>query len=196
MQPNPVPLQEVLSSMDQRRFSLQQITSPEELEKKLAKDPNFTPIVRIFDLRAVAERKKTVQKEKAAAARQKKQQQRIETSTHKGDPHEVTLTWSTTPHDMSHKLTKATKFLLKKGSGAKVRVIIQTKAGKKFESGTPQEKDNFIKTVEEQVTGRKVDDAAEDSASTDDETRIRRNGEVTWEGGVVKARAEVEFVAV
>ncbi|CAO1629649.1 unnamed protein product [Sympodiomycopsis kandeliae] len=205
LEPEPVSPQSILSKIDRRRYNLSQVTSEEELYKNRIRDPNFTPIVKLIDKQVETDKRK-----------QKKAEAKKPSEIYKGAPFEVQLTWQTTQHDLGHKFKQAKKFLNKKGPGAKVKVSIVTKSGKKWTSGDQSEKDAFVQQVEncvlegqereasaaeegEEAKGASSSSSAKSSKSESlegsDSVKIRRNGDITWEGGTVKVKADIEYIA-
>lgn len=104
----PASLHSLLSQLDRTRYSL-----------ILADASHSPPICRILDKKAVyakAQAKKGKAKDKAAG----------EGSVASGPAKEVQLSWSTSPHDLAHKLGKARELLEKRG---KVNVVLVGKKG-------------------------------------------------------------------
>ncbi len=103
----PAQLADLLAALDRTRFSLQLV------------DPSHEPpIVRIIDKKA--------QYTKEKALKQKSKDKEAESKGGSGPAKEVQISYSTTKHDLGHKLTKAKELLDKRG---KVNVILVSKKG-------------------------------------------------------------------
>lgn len=192
LDPNPVALDSILKNVDRARFHIVQVTPMSEVRSKTRTDADFTPIVRYYDRKVETEkRKKTKEGAKAAAKK----------NAIAAEPFVIQLTWQTTEHDLGHKVKQAKKFAAKKGVGSKIKISVNTKKGKKYDSGTQEEKEAFVGLIHRQMVGEgggvasaAGEEAEASSSSSDGETNLKRNGEVVWEGGAVKYRAEVEYI--
>ncbi|PWN88237.1 hypothetical protein FA10DRAFT_303221 [Acaromyces ingoldii] len=102
-------------------------------------------------------------------------------------PKEVQLTWSSTPHDISHKLSSMVeKHLQRRGPGAKCTVVISSKKGKGRDGGAnATQKAEIIKSVEDIV-------CAEESWS--EISHARRRKDVEWQRNGSAALIHFEVV--
>jgi hypothetical protein len=129
---------------------------------------------------------------------------------------EIQLTWLVTEHDLSHKISGAKKHFNKKGSGSKVTIVVSTRKGKKWTSGTAEEKEGVMKKIEEriiaeqeepeiggedQLQGAAVGEGEESPAAASGgggkkqkTIRVRRKGEITW-ANTAKTNATVTYEA-
>lgn len=102
-------------------------------------------------------------------------------------PKEVQLTWSSTPHDISHKLGSIVeKHLQRKGPGAKCTVIISSKKGKGKDGGADaSQKAEIIARVEDIICG---DDKWSETS------HARRRKDVEWQRNGSAALLQFEVV--
>ncbi|KAK4049006.1 hypothetical protein OIV83_004367 [Microbotryomycetes sp. JL201] len=122
----PASLRSILAALDRTRFSILLVDGQH--------DP---PICKILD-------KKQQYEQQRAKDKAKKQAANAPGATGSGQAKEVQLTWSTTLHDLGHKLNKAKDMLAK---GSRVTVIIKDKKG--AERPTQQAKTQLFANVEQ-----------------------------------------------
>ncbi|KAK4056905.1 hypothetical protein OIO90_002155 [Microbotryomycetes sp. JL221] len=106
----PASLRTILNQLDRTRFSILLVDKSHE-----------PPICKILDKKQQYEKQKAKDKAKKEAA-----QSTGSGASSSATPKEIQLTWSTTAHDLSHKLNKAKDMLAK---GSKVLVVIKSRKG-------------------------------------------------------------------
>lgn len=189
LEPDPVSVAEILATLDRRTCDLVQVTPMAQLERNRLTDPDFTPIARIRDNEA--EEKQKLQAERKTSNQQKNAAGgNTDATPPKDDVFELQLTWGTTEHDLGHKLKRPKQHLAKKPRGTKVRILVGTKSGKKYQSGTEKEKEALMENIEKALT----EDSA-DGPLGKANIRVRREGPISWGGGLLKIRAEMELVS-
>lgn len=108
---------------------------------------------------------------------------------------EVMMSWSSTPHDIQHKLTSVkTHHLMRRGPGAQCTIVILSKKGKGREGGMPQEdKQKLVHDVEEFLCDWEDHNEAASEPSRPS-CYARRRGDVEWKGKGSMAKLVVEVI--
>lgn len=89
---------------------------------------------------------KVVNKKEAYVAAKKLKEAKKAKAASAPETKEIQLTWSVSPHDLSHKLAKATE-VLQGGTQNKVVVVISAKKGQKAVEGENQRREELMKSV-------------------------------------------------
>lgn len=214
---------QLLSSIDRKRFSLVQVSAGSRASRTTADDGmqegqegaqtndatsngndgqgrdganlDDLPIVKLVDKKEEYDRQRTAKKQKQQGGGAGKS----EASLHK----EVLLTWSSTMHDVRHKLHTVRNNLLKRGPGATCTVVISTKKGKGGGVDS-SEKAALLAEVEKflcdwsdvEVSAAGDGEMGADATSTPANRHFyaRRRGEVEWQSGGRVAMLKVEVV--
>ena len=129
---------DILARLDRTRYRLQQVVAaqkdagPTDPDAPLS-EQNQYPICKLIDKKEEFDKQRALKKAKAASA------ESVAASAIGSVSKEVQLTWSVSPNDLSHKLSKARKELVR---GARINVVVTTKAGgKKYIKGFIPEED-------------------------------------------------------
>ncbi|SPO29380.1 uncharacterized protein UTRI_04891_B [Ustilago trichophora] len=177
----------ILTKLDRSKFFLQQVAPPQPSRATVSYDPDFPPSnVDVSALVQFPICKLIDKKEEFDKARNAKRKSSSESSTTASAPSgaagskEVQLTWSVSPNDLSHKLSKARKEMIK---GARINVIVTTKSGgrkyiKGFNAKEDARREELLVEIERFLC------SAGDTATTAQETR---EGEAEKEAAVKEA---------
>ncbi|GAC99746.1 hypothetical protein PHSY_007349 [Pseudozyma hubeiensis SY62] len=190
----------ILSKLDRTKFFLQQVAPAQPSRTTVPYDPSSPPahpvdpsllvqyaICKLIDKKEEFDRLRNLKRKSQETSSSTSS---ATSSSGGSSSKEVQLTWSVSPNDLSHKLGKAKKELLK---GARINVVISTKpGGRKYIKGLNLEVDEkrqrllddvevFLCTEKEE---KRQEVAVETEAETAAEVRIaRRLGEVDWQRG-------------
>lgn len=138
--------------------------------------------------------KKEAYDRQKAAKLEKKQGLRSPSIASSASSHKETeLSWSSTQHDMEHKLKVILNHFKKKGPGAKGTVTIRAKQGKGSDGGMDREgKRDLVKRIEEFLCDWDVD--GQDDGPTEPAFHARKMNEVEWLRGESRAVIHLEVV--
>lgn len=199
----PFPTKQILSKLDRTKFFLQQVAPPQASRSTVSYNPSSPPgsvdvaaliqfpICRLIDKKEEFDRVRNLKRKSTSP----------DTPTPppvSGGSKEVQLTWSVSPNDLTHKLSKARKEMVK---GARINVVVTTKAGgRKYIKGlNPKEderREGLLREIEEYLCkpDEKADEKIEEKKEGEGEEgeqkdagRVRpiarRLKEVDWQRG-------------
>jgi hypothetical protein len=180
----------ILRRMDRSRFWLQQVAVP----GGAAEGEEAWPIVKIVSKKEAfdkAKRKSSSSKSDVPATASTKSSAPATSAASAGadspalKQKDLQLSWSVSPHDLSHKIARAAQDCQTKGNRLRVTIVARKGQGKAFwDKGAEVKHAELLKKVdEEMMAGNESEQGWE----------IERMGEVKWKGKTV---ATVEYMPV
>ncbi|EPQ31562.1 uncharacterized protein PFL1_00895 [Pseudozyma flocculosa PF-1] len=203
----PFPVLEILAKLDRSRYRIEQVVAavrpaddaspppppppPGDSTRTVAEMKEY-PICKLIDKKEDFNRQRDLKR---------KQKANEASSPSAAGQKEVQLTWTVAGNDLSHKLSKARKELLK---GSRINVVITAKSGSKRyvlgrDAAEDEKRASLLRSVEDFLCdGEELDQAADapaaDAAAAVDDAEPaaghargppvgRRTGEVVWQRG-------------
>ena len=195
----------ILSKLDRSKFFLQQVAPPQPSRATVEYDPTSSPgsapvdvatlvqfpICKLIDKKEEFDKQRNLKRNKSASASSSTSADGTAsqpTPSGGGGSKEVQLTWSVSPNDLGHKLSKAKKEMLR---GARINVVVTTKSGgRKYIKGLDPKEDERREQLLNQIEaflcspsdGKSAQDA--DGADAQETAPIaRRLQDVDWQRG-------------
>jgi hypothetical protein len=167
----------ILAKLDRTKFFLQQVAPPQPDRATIQYNPQAAeavdvsalvqfPICKLIDKKDEFDKQRAIKRRTSSSA-----------AAAGNVSKEVQLTWSVTPNDLTHKLSKARKEMLR---GARINVVVTTKAGgKKYIKGLDpkldQQREELLQSIETFLCTSEDDPQAAPIA--------RRLQDVDWQRG-------------
>ncbi|KAN0061410.1 hypothetical protein ACQY0O_006257 [Thecaphora frezii] len=183
----PFNVNEILARVDRTRFRLEQVVPASDRPPRPSDPANPLTVAEMlqYPICKLIDKKEDFDRQRALKRKAKANEA---SSSSAASQKEVQLTWSVSGNDLSHKLSKAKKELIK---GARINAVITTKSGgKKYIRGKDpaedEKRDRLLRDVEEFLCSADEAEAVSDAdgAATIRASAIgRRIGEVEWQRG-------------
>ncbi|EST04633.1 hypothetical protein PSEUBRA_006393 [Kalmanozyma brasiliensis GHG001] len=184
----PFPTSAILTKLDRSKFFLQQVAPAQPHRSTTPYDPSAPPsavdvtrlvqfpICRLIDKKEEFDRMRNAKRASSSSTPSY-------ASTSGGGSKEVQLTWSVSPNDLAHKLSKARKEMIR---GARINLVVTTESGgRKYVKGLNAKEDErreaLLKEIEEFLCK-----PAEESTGEGEEKAgpiARRLQDVEWQRG-------------